>query len=88
MIRSIWKYPLKIIDEEQELMIPQDGKIVYVDNQNHAPVLWIEVFPKSPKEARNFRVFGTGHPIPTFWNYIGTCLLPPFVWHIYEWKGG
>lgn len=87
MQRKVWKYPLKVQDAAQNLMVPHGGKIVHVANQNNTPTLWIEVNSNHVDEQRTFRMFGTGHPIePAFWEHVGSCIITPFVWHIYEWK--
>ena len=86
-MRKVWKYPLKMENGRQEVMIPQGGKVVHIDNQNHSPTLWVEVNSMESEESRTFCVIGTGQGVPTYWDYVGTCLIPPFVWHVYEWKG-
>lgn len=86
-VRKVWKYPLEVRDGHQDIEIPIGGRIIHVDNQNEVPTLWVEVEPKyASMITRTFRVFGTGHEIEAGWKHRGTCIISPFVWHVYEWS--
>lgn len=37
-------------------------------------------------DARHFQVYGTGHQIPEGWGHVGSALVGPFVWHLFEKK--
>ncbi len=85
-MRAIWKFPLKIVDE-QTVSMPQGARLLCVQTQNGVPYLWAEVTVNS--EARNelltFHVYGTGHPMPEDpGTYIGTFQLPSLVFHVYQ----
>jgi hypothetical protein len=46
---------------------------------------WAETDTEDPGPVRVFRVFGTGHPLPTNVKYVGTCQrIAGLVWHLYE----
>ena len=47
---------------------------------------WAEHTEGAPEVARQFRVFGTGHPLPPNARYIGTCprTREGLVWHLFE----
>lgn len=82
----IFKYTLRVTDELQFLEVPKDSKLLHIDNQYETITLWIMVNPKRTSIKRAFRVIGTGHKHEDMnkWTYIGTVLIQPFVWHIFE----
>ena len=59
---TIWKYPV-LINEHIQLKMPSGARILDVQCQKGHPQLWALVNPDLPKENRNFRLSGTGHPI-------------------------
>lgn len=86
MTTRIFKYPLAIT-REQTLQIPQRAKILCVQLQGDIGLsLWAQVDDAEPVEAREIRVYGTGHEIaaPGTLAYVGTVLQGPYVWHVYE----
>jgi hypothetical protein len=34
--------------------------------------------------VRTFHIVGTGHPVPTGVKHVGSVLMPPFKWHVFE----
>ncbi len=85
-MKTIWKYPLDIQNEANELEVPLGGRALFVAVQEGVLCVWFEVDPEMPPETRELGVIGTGHVFsadraPT---YIGSVLMPPFVWHVYE----
>lgn len=34
--------------------------------------------------VRTFHIVGTGHPIPPRTKHVGSVLMPPFKWHVFE----
>lgn len=88
-MRSIYRYELRITDRASVGM-PAGAKVL-----PHPPSrwdvdgveIWAEVDPDAPLEPREFRIVGTGHPIPddcgrfvgTVWTHAGR-----YVWHIFE----
>lgn len=92
MSKQVWKYLVTISDNNQQLTIPSGAKLVYVGPQGKRIGLWFEVNTnETRREPRIFRVFGTGHPINggdhTVSSHIGTVIMVPFVWHVYEITG-
>lgn len=61
-MKSIWKYELKITDE-QNVSMKEGAEILSVDVQRETICLWAIVNPSAKAVDRTFRVFGTGHPI-------------------------
>jgi hypothetical protein len=83
-VRTIWKYPLHIIDR-QMILLPDGGMIRHVAMQHDIPCLWVEVDTEAPKTERFIRIFGTGHPHVSG-EYIGSFQALPGtqVFHVYE----
>lgn len=89
MKKVIWKYELGI--GETILKVPKDGDIIYLNNQNEIPCLWILVDPKEELITRIFKVVGTGEEIDCGNNsdfplFVGSFQIvsASFVGHIFE----
>ena len=85
-MNSIWKYPLKVVDE-QTLDVPEGAEVMTVQVQNGTPCLWARVDPAAPKIPRKIITRGTGHPVPeTIWRYIGTYQIKDgaLVFHVFD----
>lgn len=72
-MKTIYKYPIGITDEQTFLM-PIGANILTVQVQNGNPFVWAMVDTEAPTEEVSIRVHGTGHPISDRSNleYIGT----------------
>lgn len=71
----IYKYTLEVTDE-QTFDMPIGAKMLSVQVQNGAVVMWVLVNELAEDEPRTVRIFGTGHPIigkPG--DYVGTVQL-------------
>lgn len=83
-MKRIWKFPLAITDV-QSVAMPRGARILAVDEQHGALTLWAEVDPSQPKVTRIIHIIGTGNPMPEhLGDYLGTAVIDPFVWHVYE----
>lgn len=82
-MKVIYKYS---VTQSFTLQLPKGAKVLHVECQGSDPMMWVEQETMHQKETRHFTVFGTGHKIPEGINfsYIGTFLMLPFVWHLYE----
>lgn len=82
-MNSIYKYPIKITDEQEILMAP--GKIVHVGlDPKGTPCLWVLVWTTMPDVLRTIFVVGTGNPIPgPAKRHLGSFVQGPFVWHVF-----
>lgn len=84
---TIHKYPLAIT-AKQSIMLPKQATILKFDNQFEIPVIWALVDSEAEYEKADFRMFGTGHQIPTGvgLSYIGSAQLQggEFVWHLFR----
>lgn len=86
MTHTIWKYPLKVTDE-QVIEIPLTGRVLCVQAQNDKPCLWVlwdQADKLLPKKVR-IHMYGTGHPISEVHNYVGTfqMLNGGLVYHVF-----
>lgn len=85
-MRTIWKYELNITDT-QTLEMPKGAKILSVSNQRGKLQLWALVDDMNDLEDRDIEILATGEPVPyanTFREFIGTVVIDPFVWHVFE----
>ena len=80
----IYKYPIKIVDE-QTIDMPFGANIISLQMQNGAAVMWAIVNPKANLTSVKIRIFGTGEEIPSgsALRYIGTIHDRKFVWHVF-----
>ncbi len=88
MIKTIWKYPLSIRDD-QILEIPENAKILTAQVQNGVACMWALVNPETPRvEKRYIRIIETGHEIHDSEKlvYISTIQLQNLnlVFHVFE----
>jgi hypothetical protein len=85
---TIYKYQFPIADSFT-LLLPRGHRILSAEMQGDQPCLWALVDTDAPKVTENFRLIGTGHPIPEFDNgvplgHVATFQMPPFVWHLFR----
>ncbi len=84
-MKTIWKQPLRIDDGPQPVSLPGRWHCRHVEAQNDDPTLWIELDPEAEGlTTQMFYVSGTGHPVEDWLTYVGSCLSPPFVWHVWQ----
>lgn len=62
-MRMIYKYPLKIADS-QLVDLPADAYVLKVDEQSGELFVWALVDTEAQTEKREFRIVGTGNPVP------------------------
>jgi hypothetical protein len=78
----IYKYTLDI--EKRFVDIPASSKIIHVGNQGGKICLWASRDIDSTSEFMDtYTIVGTGSPYDEgVYNYVGTAIVPPFVWHV------
>jgi len=84
-MKTIHKYHLT--ENPTELILPHGSTVVCVHEQNGTPTLWIEINLNAgaPMEKTTFRIVGTGGLMKHGNDqYIGTCFIDEFVWHVYK----
>lgn len=82
---EIWKFELRLIGS-QMVPIPADAEILSVAVQRGNICVWALVDPDKPAQVREIEVIGTGHPMEAGVSrkFIGTVVIEPFVWHVFE----
>lgn len=82
---KIWKYELTLADL-QAVSMPIGSGILSVANQRGSLCLWAMVDPANEsKVTRQIEIIGTGNPMPEGKRtFIGTAVIDPFVWHVFE----
>lgn len=87
-MRTIFKYPVEVAYFFQ-LELPLGAKFVHIapgTKYSEKISLWFEVdTEEQDRTTRTFHIVGTGNPIPAAaTQHIGSVIMFPFVWHIYE----
>lgn len=82
-MQKVFKYIAKCIGD-CKFDIPMKAKFCSFQMQGNFPAFWMEVDEANPTEVRTFRVFGTGHEVTNGYEYRGTAIDGPLVWHLYE----
>ena len=84
-MKTIYKYPIPVIDGWQEFDLPECADLVhFATDPIGALCMWAEIDTLAPTEVRRFCIVGTGHPIPDGAKHMGAAIQGPFVWHLYE----
>lgn len=86
MKKAIFKYPLRLIGE-QIIELPQYAKILSVGKQDQQIYLWALINKEATlNEMRDIEIYGTGDPVENAegLDFIDTCIVGAFVWHIFE----
>ena len=79
----IWKYVLELVDV-QKVQMPRNAKILSVAKQGDIICLWAMVNPEVATTGRDIAIVGTGNPCwCSGWDFVGTVVDEPFVWHIF-----
>jgi hypothetical protein len=84
MPMTIWKYPLRITDE-QILKVPENASALHVGAQDDDLCLWVLLDPEAPLISRTVRIYGTGHPLDgdLAQFHVGTAQVGYGVWHVF-----
>ncbi len=86
-MRVVHKFRLEYPDKPSIVKMDPYGVIVRVALQGRTVQLWAEVDPNARKEDRVFHTYGTGEPINTGEQWVGTYTFEEAGWHVYEVKG-
>ena len=82
-IRRILKYRLDQ-GKPTPLGVGKGATPLYFGSQNGLLFVWVEVVERAGPRTMRFEVFGTGDHLPDGATYIGTTIVSPYVWHLYE----
>jgi hypothetical protein len=61
-MRTVYKYPVQVTDAPT-VRLPKGAQVLTVQEQCGDVFMWALVDPSAEKEARTFRIAGTGHPV-------------------------
>lgn len=83
--QTIWKFPFEVKDAVT-LDMPIDAQVLDVQVQKGIPCIWALVDPHAERCRRQFRVYGTGHPVNVTGDHVGTFQLAggSLVFHMFE----
>jgi len=62
-MKTIYKYPLENTSGKYAISMPSEAEILYINAQRNVPCIWAMVDTEKPIETRQFRLYGTGHPV-------------------------
>lgn len=81
--RRIFKYALEI-EDKQYIEMPKDCDILDAQFQGGTLCVWAMVEPENAMRRIQFRIYGTGHPLPdNFGTYVATVQQGHLVWHLF-----
>jgi hypothetical protein len=82
---TIYKFPLKVVDK-QTVMLPHKARVLGAAVQGGVLCIWALLDPKEKAAPRPIFIHGTGHEVDHWQSkrFIGTVLMAPFVWHVFE----
>jgi hypothetical protein len=81
-IRTVYKYPLP---GDMDIGMPKGARVLCVQLQNGAPMLWALVDPNAEFVTRRFRLMVTGGTFDADGlSYVGTYQIDWFVGHVFE----
>lgn len=86
-MKAVYKYEIPI-EDEFTLVLPKGARLLCIQAQRDTPCLWALVDTLVVREARHFRLAGTGHPIenPESLSFIDTFQMHggASVFHVFE----
>lgn len=85
MTQTIYKYPLKVSDE-QTILLPKGAQMLTVQIQNGQPCLWVLIDPSNLPESRKVFIRGTAQDVTGLGRYISTFQIygGDLVFHVFE----
>lgn len=95
MLKKVLRYSVAVRDGVQQVYMPVNSKIVYVDSKTLGFIdIWAECdSEEAATKVHNYEVYGTGHNIAENAEHVGTVmnrstdhdgLMATAVWHLYE----
>lgn len=83
---TIWKYALNAPGFPIEHQIPREARIVHVgaDPGGEGIAVWCRVEPNEARVTRRFLFLGTGDEWPKNAAYVGSAIVKPYAWHVFE----
>lgn len=82
-MKTIYKYPLQVADEQQ-IEMPMDAQLLDIQVQNSKIVLWALVNTDNSMCKRTLIMRGTGHKVGYPGPYIATIQYGALVLHVFD----
>lgn len=87
-MKTIYRYSVPVDDKPHTFELSSDPvrvEAIYTGLGEYEVEFWAEFHTQWPVETRVFKIYGTGHQIPSAAEYWGTCQrINGMVWHLYE----
>lgn len=85
-MRTVYKYSLSPALSNMPIEMPKGARVLYVAVQDGEPHVWAEVDTDASVERVSFVVYGTGHEITGWAEYVGSFMLHGgrFVFHVWK----
>ena len=81
----IYKYQLLL--GVTTIKLPESFQVLHIGEQNGLLMMWVEQDLNELKIPYTFHVIGTGYPVKSYMQHIGSVVMDPFVWHVYfDWN--
>jgi hypothetical protein len=78
----------KVLHVDKQRLKDPEGQLLDIIGGKAPPrpklTMWFECDPGEEERERQFVVHRTGHWIRHDGEYVGTVIIEPFVWHVYE----
>lgn len=95
-MKTIWKYPLEVVNHHQDIYVPLGAELIEVHHQPNPHlgddiVLWFIVDTEAKyDQRRTFRIYGTGWEMDDteVLDHLKTVHFDGYVWHVFEVKEG
>lgn len=84
--KVVWKWSIPV-EPEFSLAMPAGARVLAVQVQGDRPCIWALVDESAPREARMFRILGTGHGFAGDpGSHVGTFQQADgaLVWHLFD----
>lgn len=80
---EVWKFPL--VPGREWMEMPKGSELLYVGVQQGEPFLWAKVDPYADLRRRHVVIYGTGHHIDGWPDYVGSFMLDSgaLVFHVF-----
>ena len=80
---QVWKFGIGV-SGEQRVQMPKGAKLLTVQLQNGAPMLWALCDGSAPMVARKVWAYGTGEAMVRPWPFVATLQIGHAVIHYFD----
>lgn len=87
-METMWKFVFEPENSnvlQIQVPIGSRARFVGLDPATGNPAVWVHIKQHdAAREEKAFFIYGTGHRINAFTDYVGSVIQGQFVWHIFE----